>query len=200
MRLTSLTSPTTLPISLVSIKDHLRIERDESFYDSDLTELIYAARDYIQEETHLTIINTQFSATWDCWPAEKVHIPAWPIVSVDSITYTDVDGNAQTLSTSLYRTSLVQVPAYVIPAISDDWPDLLLDAIDAVNVNFTAGYGTAATDVPYMVRHLFKLLVGHWFKNREAVLTGTVSKQIELAFESLKNIARVNEFEEFLQQ
>jgi uncharacterized phiE125 gp8 family phage protein len=199
LRLTKLTNPTTLPISLNDVKDHIRVERDESSYDEDLTELIYAAQEYIEDETHLTLITTQLRATWDMWPAVRIKVPGWPVSAIDSITYTDVDGNAQTLSDSLYRTSLVQCPATVIPAIDQDWPDLQVDAIDAVNINFTAGYGTAATDQPYMIRHLLKLLVGHWFKHREAV-GSSMSHEVELAFRSLRNQTWVGEFEEYLIQ
>lgn len=200
MKITKLTNPTTLPTTLNAIRDHLRIEHDEPAYNDELTSLIYTARDYVESETHLTLITTQLRATWDCWPAEIIKIPGWPVSSLDSITYTDTDGTEQTLSSLLYRTNLVQCPATVQPAIDQDWPDLQTDAIQAVNVNFTAGYGSAATDVPYMVQHLIKLLVGHWFHNREAVLTGTIAKPLELAFASLRDELRVNEFQTFLTQ
>lgn len=199
MRLTKITNPTTLPLSLNSLKDHLRIERDESGYDDDLKDLINAAARFIEAETHVTIIATQLRATWDCWPSDVIKLPAWPISAIDSITYTDTDGTDTTLATNLYRSSLVQCPCTVQSAINEDWPILQVDAVDAVNVNLTAGYGAAATDVPDEIKHMLKLLAGHWFKHREAVGMGKTS-QIELAFDALKNIVRVNEFQEFLVQ
>jgi len=199
MRLTKLTNPQTLPISLEAVKTHLRIELDESGYDADLTDLIRVAAEWIEAETHLTLVSTQLRATWDCFVADVIKLPMWPISTVDSVTYIDTAGASQTLSTSLYRTSLVQCPATIQPAISTDWPETLVDGINTVSVNVTAGYGVAAVQ-PHLVRHLLKLLVGHWFKNREAVLVGSISKEIELAVESLKNLTRVNEFVEFLEQ
>ena len=198
MRLTKVTDPTTLAVARSDVKDHLRIEQDEIDYDNDLDELIYAASAYVIEETHHTLINTQFTAKWDCFPGDALKIPAWPIVSIDSIQYTDVDGATQTLSSSLYRTELVQCPATIRPAIDEDWPDTLADAIDAVTVTFTAGYGTAATDVPYMFRSMIKLLVAHWFKHREAI--GASNTPIKLAFNALRDQVRVNEWQEFLKQ
>ena len=198
MRVTKLTDPTTLAVALSDVKDHLRIEQDEVDYDNDLNELIYAATAYVIAETHTTLINTQFTAKWDCFPGGAIKIPGWPIDSIDSISYTDSDGDAQTLSDSLYRTELVQCPATIRPEINEDWPDTQADATDAVTVTFTAGFGTAASDVPYMFRAMIKLLVAHWFKHREAV--GKTNTPIKIAFDALRDQTRVNEWEEFLAQ
>lgn len=198
MRLTKVTDPTTLPVARADVKDHLRIEQDEIDFDSDLDELIYAAGKYVEDSIHHTLITTQYTAKWDRFPGDILKIPGWPIASVDSIQYKDVDGATQTLSSSLYRTELVQCPATIRPAIDEDWPDTEADAIDAVTVTFTAGHGAAASDVPYQIRSMIKLLVAHWFKHREAV--GSSNTKIKLAFDALRNHMRVNEWEEFLKQ
>ena len=200
MRLTKLTNPTTLPLALNSLKRQLRIEEDDTGYDDDLTEIIWDAVEYLECECHITLISTQVRATWDCWPADIVKLPAWPISSIDSITYTDTNGASQTLSSSLYRTNLVQCPAVVMPEIGESWPSLEADSINAVNINLTAGYGAAASDVPRMAQRYLKLLCGHWFLNRESVVTGVVGKEIEMATTSLMHQLRVNEFQEFLNQ
>jgi len=61
----------------------------------------------------------------------------------------------------------------------------------------TVGYGNDDSMVPNLAKHLLRLMVGHWFKHREAVLTGIVSKEIELAADNLMKMLRVNEFEAF---
>jgi uncharacterized phiE125 gp8 family phage protein len=175
----------------------LRIEREETEYNDDLTALINAAAGYVEAETHVTLIETELRATWDTWPGTIIKIPGWPVSTLDSVTYTDADGNQQTVSTT--RTNLVQCPATVQPALNEYWPNLQADAINAVNVNFTAGYGTAATDMPPMVRHLLKLLVAHWFKHREAV-SMNLTYEVSIAMDALKKLVWVNEFEEFLVQ
>ena len=199
MRLTKLTNPQTLPVSLDAIKHHVAIDLSESGYDPLLTDLIRSAAEWVESETHVTLIATQLRAVWPEPPAEVVKLPAWPVSAVESITYLDTAGASQTLSAANYRTELVQCPATVRPGISLDWPDTLVDSIVGFTVNMTAGYASAAV-VPHAFRHLIKLLVGHWFKHREGVLVGATSKEIELAVESLRNITRVNEFEEFLVQ
>lgn len=49
-----------------------------------------------------------------------------------------------------------------------------------------AGTGTHFVgEVPALALHAIRLLVGSWINNREAVLTGTISKEIEFAYTAL---------------
>lgn len=198
MRVEKITNPTKLPIDRNAVKDHLRIERDETAYDDDLDELIHTAAELVESECHVTLVSTQLRAKWDCPPCEIVRLPMWPITSVDAVKYLDTDGTLQTLSTSLYRTELVQCPATVRPAINEDWPSIQTDAIDGFRVEVTAGYSTAGT-VPRIYRQMIKLLVGHWFKNREAAMVPS-PMEIPIAYQTLRDHGRVNEFLEFIEQ
>lgn len=217
MNLEKVTTPTQFPVTLESVKDHLRIERNETAFDSQLEELIGAAVEYVEGRTHLRFITTQFRAKWDTFPDNNliaqpvwwygqdepqirnqsyIKIPLFPVVSVDSVQYYDIGGTLQTLTG--YQTELIQTPAKIWLGIGQDWPATQVDKINAVIVTFTAGYGTGTQTQPYIARHMIRMLVAHWFRNAEAVITGTNTKEIELAFDALKNQLRVNEFEEFL--
>ena len=198
MRLTKVTDPTTLPLALNDLKDHLRIERDELDYDDDLTLLIRTAGRYIEDDCHVTLITTQYTAKWDDWPGDRLCVPGWPVSAIDSIQYVDVDGNTQTWSDTLYRTELVQCPATILPEINEDWPVTQADAIDVVTLTFTAGYGAAATDVPYQIQSMIKLLASHWFKHREAV--GSSNVPYKKSYDAIRDHMRVNEWLEFLEQ
>ena len=52
---------------------------------------------------------------------------------------------------------------------------------NAVTVRFVAGY----TSVPAGIKAAMKLLIGHWYKNREAVNVGNIVNVMPLAVESL---------------
>ena len=41
-----------------------------------------------------------------------------------------------------------------------------------IEIQFTAGFGAAATDVPAPLRQAILLLVAHWYENREPVVAG----------------------------
>jgi uncharacterized phiE125 gp8 family phage protein len=53
--------------------------------------------------------------------------------------------------------------------LSDDgaWPSTETDKINAVEVEFIAGYGAGAASVPSPIRLAIIHLVCHWFENRE---------------------------------
>lgn len=66
----------------------------------------------------------------------------------------------------------------------------------AIAVDIT-GAGSGANfigEIPQRYIHAMKLLISHWYENREAVVAGTISKEIELAFNSLVGIDRRMEF------
>jgi uncharacterized phiE125 gp8 family phage protein len=53
------------------------------------------------------------------------------------------------------------------------------------------GYGTTATSVPMPIRHAIKLLVGHWYANREEAQT-EVPQRIAMGVDSLIAPYRLN--------
>jgi hypothetical protein len=76
----------------------------------------------------------------------------------------------------LYRTDIpagpTAGPARLTPIYGGSWPQTQ-DVINAFTVRFTAGYGTTAASVPYDVKAAIKLLIGHLYENREAVIVGS---------------------------
>jgi uncharacterized phiE125 gp8 family phage protein len=200
----SRTASTELAISVADCKKHLQIEAIETYYDSDIEAYIRTAQEYVEEWTNLTLFQTTITAKWNRFPeapVESLRLPAWPVSDVTSISYRNTDGTSINLSkTTDVQLSLQSVPSFVQPLPNSEWPETQIDRVDAVTIVFVAGYGTTSATVPHRIRQAIKLLVGHWFKNREAVVTGTISKEIELAVHSLLNQIRVNEFTEFERQ
>ena len=191
-------SPTELAITLAAAKRQLRIEADETHYDLDIIELIRAATDYVERRTNLTMINTTFTAKWLRFPSCQLCLPGYPIASIQSVQYYSVAGVLTTLAA--YQESLASKPAYIQYDIATDWPDTQDERIDAVQVAYTAGYGTDYTTVPFQCAQIIKLIVAHWFRNREAVLSNATSKEIEIGVKALIYSVQANEFQEFAQQ
>jgi uncharacterized phiE125 gp8 family phage protein len=200
----SKTASTELAISVADAKRHLQIEQIETYYDADIDAYIRTAQEYVEEFTNLTLFDTNIVATWNRFPessAGALTLPAWPIDSISQIEYINESGATVSIDeNSEVQSSFASTPAFILPLPGEEWPATQPDRVDAVSINFTAGYGPTSATVPHRVKQAIKLLVAHWFKNREAVLTGTISKELELAVHSLLNQIRVNEFTEFERQ
>jgi uncharacterized phiE125 gp8 family phage protein len=97
-----------------------------------------------------SIINQTWRLTLDAFPdALKLYNP--PIVSVSSVKYYDEDNVLQTLDPQDYTVDNVSEPGYIVPAPDVDWP-CTYDKINAVVVEYVAGYGATAASTPPEVR------------------------------------------------
>lgn len=107
------------------------------------------------------------SQQWDLYRDEfafEMEIPIRPLVSIDSITYTDSDGNAgQTVASSVYE---LDVRRGLVRSLSgQSWPST--DTVyDAVRIRVNAGYSTLPGDLEGCVL----LLAAHFFENTEAAI------------------------------
>ena len=63
------------------------------------------------------------------------------------------------------------------------WPSLY-PRDDAVQIEYVAGYGAAAS-VPQVFKQAILLLVGHWYANRESSIVGTISEDAASSGEAL---------------
>lgn len=161
--LTLVTAPTSLPITLLEAKEHLRV--DHSAEDLLIEQLIKAAADYVGGRNGYTgrALNTQ---TWDVYFdefTEIMQLPLPPLQSVTSIQYRDTDGNYQTLSTSLYSVRTATEPAAILVKDGEQYPDTQV-AWDAVKIRCVLGY----TSTPDAVKAAIKLVIGDLYQNREA--------------------------------
>ena len=128
-----------------------------------------------------------YTQTWQCsLPAfpERLWLPmAAPLQSVTFVKYYDGDNALQTLSSSTYTLPAFHEPAQLARASAESWPSTYLRE-DAVQIEYVTG-ATATAAIPQPLTQAVLLLVGHWYEQREAVLTSAISKEVELAVTSL---------------
>lgn len=166
-------APAVEPVTLAEAKSHLRVDITDE--DSLITNLIVAARRLIESLTDLKLINQTWKLVRDDYPDDdELKIPVGPLSSVVSIKTTDGDGNEETFSSSEYIVDADSLLGRIVLKDGSDWPspDAGLQEINAVEVTFVAGHGTEASDVPEELKLAVKMLVGHWYENREATVIG----------------------------
>lgn len=86
------------------------------------------------------------------------------------VQYYDFAGTLQTVPASTYNVSL-GTPGRIQPAYSKVWP-IARPTIDCVQITFIAGQGADAAHVSENVKTAIKMLLAHWYENREAVAQG----------------------------
>lgn len=194
MGLTLATAAEIHPVSLAEAKAHLRVDIDD---DDDLIgQLIEAAVDAAQIFTRRQFIEAEFIWTADRFPSgsKAIELPRPPLISVESITYIDDDGEDVEMDVADYVVDETDLTGgRVTPAYEATWP-LARNTPASVRVAFTAGYGDEASSVPAGIRAAIKLIIGHLYENREAVIVGTIATEVPMAAQSLLMAHRAYEF------
>jgi uncharacterized phiE125 gp8 family phage protein len=182
------------PVSVAEAKEHLRIV-DMTTDDDYIGVLIDTATAWCEDYCDRTFAHKHYTVAFDDFPSLRIALPRPPVQLASvatnatvTISYVDQGGTTQTLTwaqsgTQQFRLDRDHVPALLYPLYLENWPNVRLDD-KAVQVTYLAGYGGAA-NVPTPAKHAIKMLVGHWYANRESVLTGSISKELEFAVSAL---------------
>lgn len=187
--LSLITAPAVDAIELDDVLNHLRVTQDQD--KAQVQKLISSATTYQEDIERRAFITQTWDYFLDDFPGAFGHleIPNPPLQSVTSITYIDQNEDSQTLAASKYIVDAVAEPGRIMPAIGESWPSTA-SKFNVVTIRFVAGYGNNPASVPDKTKHALRLLVGHWFENREA--TGASQKQIEFGVGNLSE--RVHTF------
>lgn len=161
MSLTLLSPPAAEPVTLAELKDHMRVTAADE--DAVVNGMLITAVRAVEARGRLALMPQTWRLTLDAVPDETVFLPLAPVASVDAVTVLDGAGAPQAVDASLYEVALGS-PGRLRPA--GPWPAQGV-AIDAVQIDFTAGYPDAAS-VPEPLKQAVKLLAAHFFETREA--------------------------------
>lgn len=185
MALKVITAPATEPVTLAEAKLHLRV--DSSAEDTLITMLIVAAREMAEMKTGRQLMTATLRVTLDQFPSQvwcndgsgfslpgnAILLPRSPVTAVTSIKYADSAGVLQTIDAANYAVDLDSEPVRITPASGSVWP-CPIDQIGAVQINFTAGYASAAA-VPSSIKQWILMLVGSGYAQRESFATRGLS-------------------------
>lgn len=155
-------------LSLDDAKAHLRVDHDEE--DALITSLAQAAHNVVSEAIGRVLTEETWTVALSGASGDLV-LPVRPVKSVDAIAYFDADDAPQTATVSDFY--LFQHPdrPSMRPKDGKAWPTVRLRD-DAMTITLTAGMDA----VPDELINAMKLLVGHWYQNREAASEKSLSE------------------------
>ena len=180
------TPPTVEPVTLDEVKLHCRVDVNDD--DTLLDSLIAVARQYCEVFTGRVFITQTIQYDLQRWPSGKaIHLPRPPLQSVTSVTWWDTEGNDTVLTAGTdYLVDTSPTFGTVLLPYSGRWPSEILYPVHPIRIEYLAGYGDNAADVPEYIKAAIKLLVGNWYENREQVLpAGHVGKELPMGAQSL---------------
>ncbi|HAI39119.1 MAG TPA: hypothetical protein DCM40_13865 [Maribacter sp.] len=180
--LTVVTAPSSTPITLPEAKTFLRIDTNDD--DALINTLIGAARDYFEEYTGRTTIQTTFKLSLDGFNEDGVPIqegfytapymtfhkryialPRPPLVSVTHLKTFDEDNTETTFASSKYHIDSARNPARIVLKEGETWPTDLRVA-NGIEITYVAGYGSSASDVPNAIKVGMREHVTYLYEHR----------------------------------
>lgn len=163
---TRIAGPIVDPVSLAEVRRHCRVSTND---DDELLNALTAAAighfDGWQGILNRCLITQTWQQTFDSF--YSLELP-FPVLSSVSVKYDDANGVEQTVDTGDYRLRLSKSSRSFIEALAPAaWPGTSGGA-ECVRVQFTAGFGPAAADVPAPIRQAILLTVGSLYAHTKS--------------------------------
>ena len=200
MTVTVKTAPPVEPVTLAEARSHLRLVASGSPAshpdDTYVERLIAAARNNAEGYMGRTIIETEYEWKFNQFPSLDASLvfPRDTVLSVQSIAYIDDNGDSQSFTD--YSTSFADYKSIIVPSYGNEWP-VVRGHLNDITITFKAGYAadSSPTDyranVPEAIKQAILLLVGHFYENREQVMTDVRPEQLPMGFQWLLHPYRV---------
>lgn len=181
MALTMTSGPAIESVSLDDAKAHLRI--DGSSEDALIASLILTSRLHIEAALGLALVQQSWRLILDGWPrGGVVRVPLSPLTSVAEVRVKNADGLFEVVPSADYVVVVAGRPQRLLA--KSIWPTPGVAAA-GVEIDFTAGYGSAAEDVPAPIRQALLLLMAHWYEHRDPIEIGAPQTSVPHAVNRL---------------
>jgi uncharacterized phiE125 gp8 family phage protein len=177
----------TAPANAILTRDEAKAQLAVGFTDDDniIDGLIKSATAYLDGwggVLRRCMITQTWQQDFTDW-ADWLRLPFPDVSGIGSVKYVDTEGVEQTVASGDYALGEDAAGGFVFfkdtftaPSLSDNEPA-------PIRVQYDAGYGANAGDVPESLRHAALLLISHWYENRSAV--GQPMEQLPLGVDAL---------------
>ncbi len=164
MSLELITPPAIEPVTLDEAKAHLKVDTTDD--DALITRLISASRARAEWHTGRAFVTQRWIQWLDRWPiCDVVELEPAPVQSVTSVIAYAPDDTATVLDPATYQVDAASSPPRLTWK-ANVFPPANLRTMNAFAIDFTAGYGDAATDVPTPIVEAILELIAFSYENR----------------------------------
>ncbi len=172
-----------LPVTLAEVKSHLRLNASDPTHDENLTLLLEAAAERLEQDIDRQLITATYLQTQFSWlgSTAEIKLRSRAVSTVSSVVYTDEDGVQQTMDSTAYVFDSGR--GSIFPAPGTEWPCVQPNNPSAISISFTAGYGSDAGCMPRLFKAAILLGVGKWFF--DPAQEGSALHSQEVAYEKI---------------
>jgi uncharacterized phiE125 gp8 family phage protein len=172
------------PVTLADIKAHLRLDADDVSEDDYLGALITSARVACEQQIGRSVAGKSATIAVDAFPhhdrtvdqsLNTIKLPGGQVSAVTAVSYVDVNGDTVTIDESEFAVDIVNRPGRLAPVTS--WPHAGRRP-GAVTIEYTIAALDA--DETTIVAQAIQLIVGSWFRDREATAVDVKGVPAEL--------------------
>lgn len=157
------TPPALEPVTIADVRAFLRISTDGE--DDILRRLIAAAREIIEAETGLSLIDQTWRLRVDRWPRSgRLALFKYPVKMVTTVVAYRPDGTAISFSPEEFVLHHSRRPQRLYMAQYPDAAEFV-----GLEVDFVAGFGESGVEVPDALKQAILTLVAHLYESRAGV-------------------------------
>ncbi|MEP7456789.1 phage head-tail connector protein [Phyllobacterium sp. SB3] len=158
MTTTLIKPPALEPVTLAEVRQFLRL--GDTSEDKLLDGLIKAARETLEKQTGLALINQTFRIYVDQWPVRGlIKLGKYPVQSIVAATTYHGDGTPVSIASQNLHLEAGSRPARLYIASR-------VQVSNAIEVDFICGFGETGQEIPDALRHAILTLVAHWYEFR----------------------------------
>lgn len=155
---------------------------DHSDDDTYIAALVGSVTDHLEAPAgilRVCLLRQTWQLPMSGFPLAGILLPLEPILAVTSIEY--IAEGATTWSTfaaDQWEWFTNDLGSWIVPVDGADWP-ATANRATAVRITFDAGHAKQA-DVPQSIVHAARLLVAHFYENREETVLGVTAQTLPM--------------------
>ena len=176
MALIDLALPALEPVDLAYVKTFLRVDSAEE--DALIGTLIKTSRHQIESMIGRTLIRRSFIYRGPVPSGNCLNLPRPPLISALRVSLIGENDQAVDIPAQDYSVNTRQEPGELRLRKTANWADYM-SAFCTIEIEFSAGYGDNADDVPLPIRQAILLLIAQSFEYREAEKSPSVPMMVD---------------------
>lgn len=159
------------PVTLAEAKEWCRIDPTDISQDSTINMLIAAMTEYAEHLTGRSYVERTLELSLSCFDY-CIDLPWAPLLGIDSIKYTDINGAEQTVDQARYEVDTTSAPGKVRPVFGAAWP-VIGYAFNPVRIQYRAGYAYPGSPIDLTDNSYLPAQLRLWIQARICTLFDT---------------------------